>query len=489
MGGRYPAAMGVIDRDDPLEQPFFLFSELADIWAGRDAVEGTAIIGASGSGKTSAAGRSILVNLLRAGLGGFVIAAKATDADDWREYLRQACRDPHDLIHFSPTSGHRFDGLSYLWSRPGGRMLENLIEVIRILIEIANPHAGSGGDRFFDLAANQLVRNMIVLRSLAKQPVSITSINDLIDALPTVPGQFEEVEFQSQSELPKVLDIIRKRRKAGELSEAEWDDFAAAQYFALIRWPALYPETRTSVHATWSGLADQFLFHPLREAFSSSQCTFVPEQAEIGKVILCDWPALTLGETGRIIGCLLKVVFQIAWTKRVITRESPLVFFASDEAPIYLLPGDKDSAFQAVCRGSRVATVFMLQTILGVASRLGEHQPGSKTKGWLSNVATKIFLQNSCIDTNTYAADLIGKEYRMAASYTSGQQNATAGGHEHLDYIVQPHEFMRLTKPSAEQPIAEAILVRGGTPFRATQTPQTPQGHSFLRIGFSRESD
>ena len=67
--------------DDGLDRPLLWFGP-KDTWKIRDACEGTAVFGATGSGKTSGSGRAIAHALLKAGCGGLVMCAKPDEVEN-----------------------------------------------------------------------------------------------------------------------------------------------------------------------------------------------------------------------------------------------------------------------------------------------------------------------------------------------------------------------------------------------------------------------
>src|ERR1022692_3966426 len=246
---------------------------------------------------------------------------------------------------------------------------------------------------------------------------------------------------------------------------------------------------RSSIQMTWSGMADKFLYHPFNRLFCSGKCTFLPEHAtHAGKIIVCDFPLLEYGhETGKLINCLLKIAFQRAWLRRDTTQYPNIAFLWQDEFQYFVLPRGRDNAFQQTCRSARIAVVCITQNILNLAEELGEQTPGSKTKAFLGNLMLKIFHQQNDVDTNEYAANLIGKEYRYLRSMGIGSgMDMTAGRNEQILYKVDPDVFTTLQKPGPDQPIAEAIVYLGGTRFEATRDEHYPEGQTFLRTGFSR---
>src|SRR5690606_9331296 len=81
-----------------------------DVWTVDDAVRGTSIYGATGSGKTTASGKTIAMQFLKQRWGdkkwgGIVLCAKSDEADLWEEYCKEAGRSA-DVIRFGKNAVH-----------------------------------------------------------------------------------------------------------------------------------------------------------------------------------------------------------------------------------------------------------------------------------------------------------------------------------------------------------------------------------------------
>ncbi|HET6841377.1 MAG TPA: hypothetical protein VFK06_06775 [Candidatus Angelobacter sp.] len=471
-----------------IDRPLYSFSTI-DHFSWRSAFEGTLICGSPGSGKSSTSGKSLAYAFLREPMsGGLVLTAKAEEPRNWIAYAK-ACGREQDLIIFNAESGHVFDPLWYSWNRPGrgSADLEAIIDLFSTLLSIGKQHIGVNNDRFWELATEQLMRNVLVLLSLSGESVSIVNMHRVIQSLPSRPGEFEEEAWQNESYCAGLIRSIRERQDT--LTSTQWNDLDVATHYAFKRWPNFDERPRSSIEMTWAGMADKFLFHPFARLFCSGRATFVPEvTTHQGKIVIVDFPMLEYGhETGRLINILVKLIFQQAWLRRDLRESANPVFLWQDEFQYFVTPR-RDNSFQQTCRGSRVAVVCLTQNILNLSEELGEAQPGSKTKAFLANLMLKVLHQQSCPDTNTYAADLIGKQYRYIDSYNTNVKGAaTTGAAQQLVYNVEPLAFSQLTKPDAVSPLATAIVYQGGKAFNATMTRENPQGCNYLTVAFSRD--
>jgi len=477
-------------RNDLLDEPVLSLSN-SDYLLLRDVVEGTLITGAPGSGKSSCSGRQLAIGLLRIpGMGGLVLTAKGEEKQNWINYTK-ACGRQKDLLIFSAESGHVFDPIFYEFSRPGRGAgdAENVIEIFTILQSLGKQHSGSNNERFWEQMAEKLERHAIKTLELASEPITISNMNRVIESLPTRPGEFEEQAWQKESYVASLIQKIRERKDT--LTGPQWSDLDVITRYLLYKWPSLDDRPRSSVEAQWSGMCDKFLFDPFNRLFSGGKCSFTPEQAmREGKIVLIDFPILEYAETGTFINVMMKLIFQRAWLRRDVNESPNPNFCWMDEFQYFVTK--KDNFFQQTCRGSRVAVVCLTQNILNLSETLGENQPGSKTKSFLGNLATHIYHQQNEIETCNYAADKIGREYRYLDNYNTGtsgqgqQSHAGVGGSQQLVHILEPVEFTRLLKPTATNPLAQAIVYQS-KPFNATKTPSNPKGRNYLSVYFSRE--
>ena len=99
-----------------LEEPLLWFADRP--WRILDALEGTAIIGDTGSGKTSGSGKTIAKAMLHAGFGGLVLCKKIDECDSWVQLATECGRSDQILIvnHRQPW---RFNFLDYTFRRRG----------------------------------------------------------------------------------------------------------------------------------------------------------------------------------------------------------------------------------------------------------------------------------------------------------------------------------------------------------------------------------
>jgi hypothetical protein len=356
---------------------------------------------------------------------------------------------------------------------------------------VGKNHQHSSEAQYFERAVEELLRAALVVLSNAGELISITSLHRLISSLPQEEGIADTEEWQKSSECARILEQLKSRYAT--LSVSSKDDLDIAVVHLLSKWASLDYRTRSNIESTFSGMSSRFVYDPFRSLFCSGRYDFTPEQiTHEGKILIVDMPALEYGrQTSRICQVLIKLIFQRAWLRHQYTPGccNGAVLF-QDEFP-FLMHRD-ESHFHTVCRGSAIAPICACQNILTLASEeFGEDTPGAKTLGFLGLFGTKVFMANNEMQSNNFAADQIGREWRFIEGWNAGEgqhgsSHLGVTGGKQLVHLVDPIEFTRLMRPDGENPLAEGILHMNGRSFNATKTQNRPQGLPYLRVHFSR---
>ena len=170
--------------------------------------------------------------------------------------------------------------------------------------------------------------------------------------------------------------------------------------------------TRASVVATTTAKLGRFNTGKLRRAFCD-KTTILPEMTFAGKIILLNFPCLTLHEEGTIAQHLFALLWMKAASGRNALpkqfRERP-VFYYCDESQYHIQP--YLDIFLTTCRASKACVCFLTQSLPTYIAQLGEDKK-SVISGFVGKFNTKIFFLNSCSETNKYAAELIGKGFKV----------------------------------------------------------------------------
>ncbi|MCB0651514.1 MAG: hypothetical protein KDC85_09590 [Saprospiraceae bacterium] len=446
------------------ESPIIRFSqEPKDFWTLSDALRGTQIFGGIGSGKTSGSGAMISKAFLENNFGGIVLCAKPDEVENWKRVAALTGRTK-DLIIFNEDSPYRFNPLDYETNRSGKGAGEtfNLVSLFMNIYQMGRNVSGEGlsreNDRFWDNAMKRSLKRMIDLLKLAKEPVSIRNMHRIIlDAQKT--DDIEEIMQASTDKnlengqrkiseignyygiciMKAIRNYASKNTSLKDQQKMEWELQLIINYFNR-EFAKLSDRTRTIIVESFLGIAEPFLGGMLKEFFAGGTSDEIkPEVCFDGKIIVLDFPIKNYLEMGVYVQGIYKLLWQQAMERRSFKdgRDRP-VFLWVDESQMFL--NDYDQIFQTTARSSGTATVYLSQNISNYYAAIGGRNPTAKVDSLLANLSTKIFHSNNDAVTNEWAAQTIGKSFRIIESFNVGEQTS-AGASKQFHYQVEPVKF------------------------------------------------
>ncbi|MES2572758.1 MAG: type IV secretory system conjugative DNA transfer family protein [Verrucomicrobiota bacterium] len=459
----------------------------ADTWRLRDACEGTLIMGASGSGKTSGSGRLIAKSMLRNGFGGLVLCAKSDEPELWRQYARETGREESLLYFGEPGREWAFNFLDYECQRPGAGagLTENLVNLFLQVAEISeNKHGRGGKDDFWQRTMKQMLRNAIDIVSIARGGVSLTEIHHVIQSAPQSLSQTRSVEWQERSDC---YSYLKQAEEAANIDRSRLNDFQMAGQYWMQEFPSMADKTRSIIVSSFTSMADGFLRGKLRNLFCG-ETNCVPEMVLNGTVVVVALPVKEYAEIGQFAAALWKYMLQKALERRADlgTESARPVFIWADEAQYFFT--SYDQLFQTTARSAKAATVYLTQNLPNLYDAFGGDGAGkSKADSLLGNLGTKIFHANSDPVTNHWASETIGKTSRIMLNYSDGRsssfggspsRNMGQGGSEMIDHEVRPREFQTLLRGGPPKGVVEGIVYQSGR--------QWSTGKLWRKTGFSQ---
>lgn len=427
-------------------------------WYVADAVEGTQIFGATGSGKTSGSGRALALAFLRNGFGGLVLTAKPDDRALWEQYLREAGRPAEDLIIVGFGGEHRFNFLDYEFNRPGRgrRLTQNLVSLFTTAIgSDVSSHASS--DPYWEHALRQLLTNAIDTVALSGRSVTLRGI---LGAILTAPRGLETpAESFERSECAALL----REASLSELSNDDRQDLEQCIDYWGFDFAGLAERTRSVIVSSFTSRATSLLRGPIRSVFCGDEPrTFEPEDSHRGKIIILDLPVKEFGDVGRFAQVLFKTIWQRATERREDLRETelsengttrPNPRFNPDFRPVFLWADEsqhfatsEDVYFQATARSSLAATVYLTQNVSNYYATMGGRDSRAAADSFLGNLVTKIFHANGDPATNEWAERLFGRRIGPSRGLSVGlqQQGTTTSFQEAELPFVRGSRFTSL---------------------------------------------
>ena len=466
-----------------LDRPLLYLSN-KDPWSIRDAFEGTAIFGATGAGKTTASGQILAKAFLRAGFGGLVLTAKPDERRMWIRYCKETGRS-RSLLMFGPEHPFRFNFLEYELRRPGrgGGMTENILQLLLRATEVSSAVRQNSSDPYWQRSAEQLIRNLVDLCSIAYRRLSLPMFHKVIASAPQTRDEATSASWQRQSHCFQTLNRARNNPKTA----IQKNDYAITRHYWLREFPTLSERTRSIIVSMVTGTIDLLLRGPVRELICT-KTNITPEASRKGAIILLDLPIKEYRDVGRMVQTLWKYSWQLTMESKALQSNPRPVFLWADEAQYFI--GRDDALFQMTARSSRVATVFLSQNIPNYNASLGGGERArAETESLLGNLSTKIFHSNSDLTTNRWASELVARDRQLHMTYGRSQSGGEIGraqtslntsGSDSYEFQIQPIEFTRLRKGGPPYGFhVDGIVTQSGRVWRAS-------GTNFLRVTFNQ---
>ena len=387
----------------------------------RDACNGGIFCtGQPGSGKSSGLGKIIASAFCLGGLGGVVCICKPTELTAWKECAKKHGRE-HDVVVFGEGEGINF--LEYIFAQAGADGADRVTDTLMSVIDSSDKAAGQGGgkkgDEFWQQTSRQLVLYSVAALYGATGTVRMQDLIRFIDSAPTVkpPTREEQKVLQETNFTVKTLRQMQKN----PVREIAPDLCAASINYWLHQYPNLAPTTRSSIVITVTAKLSRFNTGRLRKAFCD-KTTILPEFTFAGKIILLNFPCLTMPYEGVVA----QQLFSSLWMQAVEGRnalpkqfyERP-VFYYADEAQFFIQP--RLDLFMSVSRDCRASVVLLTQSLATLYAQLGKDQ-SDYIDGLIGKFGQLLACLNSCSRTNKFWMELCGKGIKIRKTQS---QNTT----------------------------------------------------------------
>lgn len=458
--------------------------ENLDTWTVGDFCQGVGVFGATGSGKSSGSGKTLLYQFIEQGFGGLVLTTKTGEADDVAQ-IAAACQRGSDFNIVRFDGPLRLNLLQYEMERPGrgAEFTESLVAFFKNLLSVMTSQKGQVvNQNFWQLTGDQLLRNLIGCFLLAKQPLTLDALCEFVSEAPTNEESAKEEKWRG---LPVFGECLARANENARSAEDRRIYRMLCQYW-LHAYPTLAPETRSCITISFSAMLDALRARHIYDLVSSNT-TITPELILNGGIVALDLPLNEFGAAGQLVQAGWKYHFQRAILRRADKSNGKRCrpcFLYEDEAQNHLI--DFDAEFQSRARDCRIARVMLTQNLNCLYERFGGDAAAKvKVDAILGNLNTKIFHANGDPVTNKYASDLIGTDYRILSGSSATEPNypgldplmdmlyrlfkrpvITNTKTPVREPIVHPHEFSQLLTGGPENDcIVSGIAVRVGRPF------------------------
>ena len=469
--------------DDPLDQLLFRWSP-RDGFTRRDLLRSVAVLGASGSGKTSGSGRHLSKSLvLDRRVGGLIIASKPGDRAMWQEIFAGAGR-AGELVVFGPGGDHRFNLLDFQ-ARSGADSRE-ITQCITVVGETLNRSDGDGGgdrDPYWAQQSRRTIHNAVEVVLGATGKVTAWDLQTFINTAALTPASLSDPAWQSGFH-GECMKKAHDRPK----SVIEQHDFDLAAQFWFGEWPAMNDRTRSSILAGVMGLLHVFNTGIVHELIGG-ETTITPAVFDEGKWVLVDMPVANYGAAGSFVSGAWQYATQRHILRRDAAPGSPLTCIWIDEYQNHVT--SFDAKFLAECRSHHGCMVALTQSLhsffIAVSGKQGEHA----IEALLTNFGTKVFHALGDDKSAQYAASLIGKEIQVMVNTSMapvedlwlsmvGGGKVTSSTNTSWLPVLQNNAFMKglRTGGRANGFLTDAIVVRNGELFA--------DGRNWMKVAFSQ---
>ena len=453
-GGMWPDEANLVELPGEDEETNYA-------WTLKNAFEGLLILGRTGSGKTTGSGFTFAEAFLRAGFGGLVLTVKKGEAEHWQR-LCAACGRQQDLVVVRRGGDWKLNVLAYEAQRPGQGigLAENLTSFCRNLLHISTRNSGTGNsDPVWQSAGDQLLNSTFDIFLLAGGGITFDRLAAFVSAAPTEKFPKSEADWLK---IPVFGEVFAKAKKAVSSPEDERIFGKAKDYWFKV-YPGYASKTRTSVTLGIFAMFDAFRGRDI-PALISSDTNITPESIMSGKIVVLDLPLKELQHTGLMVQSTWKYLFQTA-LERQDNANSPSrrpVFLWEDEGQYFF--SDHDHHFQDTARSARVCRVILTQNLPGFYKEFGR-AGADITNSVFGNLNTKIFHNNSDLQTNEWASKHFGQEIHTRYTITNAP-------------TPQPSDFFGMVKQSLDP--SDTTSVSAGEHWEPAVRPEE---FSVLRTG------
>jgi len=421
-----------------LAKPLFYLSSSGDYFRHVDAVVGCLIFGAPGSGKTSGSGKALRDSYLSCswkdlyGYGFLVLTAKVTEKSNWLKAATHAGRE-EDLIIVNEQNHWRCNLIAYLLDRG-----ESIEQVVKRIVKAVKSSSGSinqssgGAAEYFDKAFEQLLTNSITLLNAAGEDVTFANIYLLVRNAPLTDDKirfiksFKSFDDAKNSSLEKISQInffdscaiVARDAVTNSMQEFASYEVEEALHFFFTDYAQMPANQRQAVYATMTANIDPLARGVYNKLFSNDT-NFTPEMSRDGKIIVLDIPVNKYDYAGKFAQNLFRNIWLSDLMKEEPTEQTRICCLWMDEYQNFIEEGDMIAFSQS--REYLVAPVVLTQNLPALFARTNDRQ--NLAKGINGSLVNKIFHCNNDFDTNQWAADLIGQEWRDHISYSTGSNN------------------------------------------------------------------
>jgi hypothetical protein len=499
-------------HEDILDQTLYKLPNTNEKITYADAVEGTLITGATGSGKTSGPAKHIAKAMLKHQFGMCILCSKTNEASNWLKLIKQTAPERmKNVLVLNKTSKLCFNFLEYEMTRKGEgagdvlnavESLMNLNDAMRVYLS-----GGDGGkdERFWDLALRRLISRSISTLKLAKQEVSIQNLRRLV-ADSFRGNEANEYQMLEQLALDEKADPVKRQSAAQQLedwitnnyflrtllaiepkTEKNKEEMNLLTNYWLREFPKIGERTASIVIESFMGILEPFLNEGILKSHFSSGLSpeLFPENCYLNnQIIIIDFPIKEYGVAAALFAATIyKTSFQTAMERRDVEQEinpKPVGLFIDEYQQFCNYKTDVQ--FQATARSSFIATVLISQNLDGIVNVMGGNQAQERAKSLLGSLNLKYYCSNGNYNTNIWSSNMIGKhlvDYENLSINADKKISKTKN--QQLLNRIMPDFFTTLkTGRKRNNYIVESVVFKAGRTWGREES-------NFALVGFKQK--
>ncbi|MBS0206934.1 MAG: hypothetical protein JSS49_29005 [Planctomycetes bacterium] len=441
-----------------------------DPYTVRDFVNGgIAVLGRTGSGKTSSSGRLLAEMIVRfPRSGGLILGSKPEDRTMWEAIFANAERSS-DLQIFGADQASRFNFLDYaqrLSNEP--RNIVHCIQTIGEGLRDSGSQSNSDEQKFWKLQEERLLYCTVVILKLARGTVTASDMQSFIADAATSPEQLRD---------PRWAAGIHSQwlEAANQASKSEVDAFdfdLAIEYW--LGFPSIAEKTRSCIVAGVMGVL-HVLNTGIVRLLTSGETNCGPDELFYGKWIFVDMSPAAWGVAGNFVCSGWKYFTQRAVLKRSAGDNDYINVIWMDEAHLFV--NSYDATYVAQCRSHRGCMVMLSQSLSSFFAAMSGKDCEHQTRSLLANFSHVVVHATDPV-TAEWASGKLGKQretffggsIQPSGDFFDelfGSSRFTGSYAEQYQPVLQERVFMNglRTGGRANGFICDAIVIRSGEPF------------------------
>lgn len=454
----------------------------------RDLLNGGLLtLGITGSGKSSSSTKQLARALARdRNTFGCILCPKPEDLSFWQGVFRRA-RQSHRLLVFDAESSPlRMNILEQTGRYGDSRDVTRVVMVGRDALRNGERGRGTENAAFFELQEEMLTHHAVVILKAATGAVSAHALQRFIHTAARTPAELAEAAWREQFHNQCVQAADLKKKSPQEAHDVE----QALEYWVRV-FPAMEERVRSNIETGVLGTLFVFCNGTVHERLGTTTTFTFDNLQRKRQWLLVNMPPSSFGDSGTLVGSLLKYQMQRFVLRRKARPGDPVNVIWTDEAQQW--SSDRfDAEYLAQCRAHMGCMVFITQSIESFPASMRGDGGKRQTMALLSNFSTKIVHALGSVETAQWLSESLGHRLETHIGGSSqpavtifdgllGQGGSSSSFDQRYEPVLQPGTFLTgLTRTGGPKNrfLSDAIVMRTGKPFS--------NGENWLHVAFSQ---